>query len=78
MTCYFRHLDDLFAEAGISVSKENRTAIDKAVHRVVGVKYKDCPSAWREVKKRMADKAARAAFVKDLIKTLETQRLIDI
>lgn len=77
MTCYFRHQNDLFEEAGITVTKENRKAIDRAVHEVVGVKYKDCPSAWREVEKRIADKAARAAFVQDLKKTLETQNLID-
>jgi len=25
------------------------------IHNVVGVDYKDCPAAWREVKKRIAE-----------------------
>jgi len=72
MTCYFRHLNELFKEAGITVTKRNRKAIDKAVHKVVGVKYKDCPSAWMEVKKRIReDDAVRAAFIQDLKQILK-------
>jgi len=55
MTCYFRHLKDVFAEAGIEVTSENKREVDKVIHRMVGVKYKNCPSAWKEVKKRIAE-----------------------
>lgn len=55
MTCYFRHLNDVFDKAGVTVTKENKKDIDRAIHNIVGVEYKNCPAAWKEVKKRIAD-----------------------
>jgi hypothetical protein len=55
MTCYFRHLQDVFKKAGIEVTGENKREIDKAIHGIVGVEYKNCPAAWREVKKLIAE-----------------------
>jgi ribosomal protein L17 len=55
VTCYFRHLQEVFRKAGIEVTKENRQEIDKTIHNIVGVAYKNCPAAWREVKKRIAE-----------------------
>jgi len=54
MSCYFRHMKDVFEEAGVEVTKDNKRAIDAAVHKAVGVPYKDCPSAWRAVKQLLA------------------------
>lgn len=53
MTCYFRRLQGIFQKAGIEVTEENKREIDKAIHAIVGVEYKNCPTAWREVKKRI-------------------------
>jgi D-Tyr-tRNAtyr deacylase len=47
-------LQDVFKKAGITVTVENKREIDKAIHAMVGVKYKDCSATWREVKKRIA------------------------
>jgi len=55
MSCYLRHLDEVLNLAGIEVNKENRRKVDEAVHRVAGVKYKSCESAWRQIKKMMAE-----------------------
>jgi len=55
VTCYFRHLRDVFAKAGIDVTSENKKEVDRAIHDMVGVDYKNCPAAWREVKKRIAE-----------------------
>jgi len=55
MTCYFRHLRKVFEKAGIEVTDQNRREIDRIIHGIVGVEYKSCPDAWREVKKRIAD-----------------------
>lgn len=55
MTCYFRHLRDVFVKAGIEVTSENKKEIDRVIHGMVGVAYKNCPSAWREVKKRITE-----------------------
>jgi len=53
MSCYFRHLKDLFAEAGIEVTPGNKKQIDQAVHQFVGVEYKECPATWRKVKEEV-------------------------
>jgi len=55
MTCYFRHLQDVFKKAGINVTSENKREIDRVIHGIAGVEYKNCPAAWREVKKRIAE-----------------------
>jgi len=55
MTCYFRHLKEVFKKAGIEVTSENRREVDMVIHSIVGVEYKNCPSAWREVKKKIAE-----------------------
>lgn len=55
MTCYFRHLNLIFKKAGIDVTSENKREIDRVIHGLVGVQYKDCPVAWREVKKKIAE-----------------------
>lgn len=55
MTCYFRHIQHVFKNVGIEVTKENKRDIDRVIHKIVGVEYKNCPATWREVKKRIAD-----------------------
>jgi len=55
MTCYFRHLQDVFKKAGINVTSENKREIDRVIHGIAGVEYKNCPATWREVKKIIAE-----------------------
>ena len=55
MTCYFRRLREVFQEAGIEITKDNKREIDRIIHGIVGVEYKNCPAAWREVKRRLAE-----------------------
>jgi hypothetical protein len=55
VTCYFRHLQEVFKKAGMSVTSENKQYIDRVIHGIVGVEYKNCPAAWRQVKKRIAE-----------------------
>jgi len=45
----------IFQKAGIEVTGDNKKEIDQLIHKIVGVKYKDCPSTWREVKKGIAE-----------------------
>ena len=70
LTCYFRHLNEVFKKAGIKVTKENRQEIDKAIHNIVGVEYKNCPATWKEVKKRLAED--EKAFVSTLKNAMPT------
>ena len=53
MTCYFRHMKDVFQKAGIAVTKENKKDVDRTIHKIVGVDYKNCSATWKEVKKRI-------------------------
>jgi len=55
MTCYLRHLKEIFRKAEIEVTKEKRQELDRIIHSMVEVEYKSCPKTWREVKKRIAD-----------------------
>ena len=55
MTCYFRHMKDVFSRAGIEVTKENKRELDRAIHAYVGVEYKDCSSTWKAVKVSLAE-----------------------
>ncbi len=65
VTCYFRHMGEVFKKAGIEVTRENRQQIDRIIHGIVGVEYKNCPAAWRQVKQRMAeDEAGFVAMLK--------------
>ena len=66
MTCYFRHLHVIFEKAGIEVTKENKQELDKLIHEIVSVKYKDCPNTGREVKRRIA--ADEEGFIVELKK----------
>jgi hypothetical protein len=55
MTCYFRHLQPIFEKAGIKVTTENKKELDKIIHSIVKVEYKNCPTTWKEVKKLIAE-----------------------
>ena len=55
MTCYFRHIPQILQKAGIEVTGDNKREIDSVIHNIVGVEYKNCPIAWKEVKKRIAE-----------------------
>jgi len=71
MTCYFRHLQHVFKRAGIDVTSENKREIDSTIHVIVGVKYKNCPAAWKGVKKRIAED--EKGFVSELKKALKSK-----
>lgn len=68
MTCYFRHMKAIFDEVGIVVTPENKKDIDRIIHKLVGVTYKDCPSTWKAVKARLA--ANQEIFILELRKGL--------
>jgi len=72
MTCYFRHLQEIFKKTGIAPTKENRRKIDEAIHHIVHVKYKNCPATWKKVKKRIAED--EEGFVSELKEKLAKWR----
>ncbi len=54
----------IFAEIGVDVTPENKKDIDKALHKLLGVEYKNCSASWKEIKKRIADD--ESGFMKSL------------
>ena len=68
MTCYFRHLKNVFNEAGIKVSEDNRRDIDQAIHGIMGVDYKNCSATWKKVKEKLTDD--KDGFISDLKQAL--------
>jgi hypothetical protein len=61
MTCYLRHLQEIFNDAGIEVTKDKKQELDKIIHEIARTKYKNCPVTWKEVKKRIAEDARAQA-----------------
>jgi len=55
MTCYIRHLKTIFEKTGITITKQNRQDINRAIHNIVGIEYKNCSTTWKEVKKRIVE-----------------------
>jgi hypothetical protein len=68
LTCYFRHLRDFFDKAGIKVTDENKRQIDRIIHDIVRVEYKNCSATWKEVKKHIAED--EETFISQLKKAL--------
>lgn len=56
MSCYFRHMKDVLAEAGIVVNPSNRKAVDHALYQIAGVSHDHChcPEVWKILKQRLA------------------------
>ncbi len=66
LTCYFRHLAQVFKKAGIEVTPANRQEIDRIIHNIVGVTYKNCPATWKQVKRHiLEDEASFVSMLKD-------------
>jgi hypothetical protein len=58
----------IFTEIGVEVTKENKRDIDKKIHELLGVDYKNCSSTWKEIKKRITED--ESAFMTSLDGTL--------
>ena len=69
MSCYFRQLKDIFAEAGIEVTPGNKRQIDRAIHQFVGINYKDCPATGRKLKEAVLTNEKKR---RELISKLKT------
>ena len=67
MSCYFRHMKDIFEEAGISINPTNKKQIDQIIHQLVGVKYKNCSTTWKAIKQTfLSNEQNRHEFIQKL------------
>jgi hypothetical protein len=68
MSCYFRHIKDILNEAGVEVTSSNKKRIDRVIHELAGVPYKDCPATWRNLKEQIVGDERKR---KDLVEKLK-------
>jgi len=52
MTCYFRHMNDIFKKIDVEVTQDNEKEIGKKIHEYLGIDYKNCSQTWRIIKER--------------------------
>lgn len=72
MSCYFRHIKDVLDEVGVQITTENKKEMDRILHALAGVEYKNCSPAWKEIKGMVKGSPAdREKFVRKLKKALE-------
>ena len=66
MSCYFRHMPDILKEAGVEVTPSNKKEVDRLIHSIVGVDYKNCSGAWKDVKGQRVEESLRAELIEKL------------
>jgi hypothetical protein len=72
MSCYFRHLQEIFDSAEIEITKDNRKKIDEVIHKLLKVKYRDCPRTWKEIKEKiLMDEKKKKDFADKFKKILD-------
>jgi len=74
MTCYFRHLKQVFEKAGIEVTATNKKDLDRIIHKIVSVDYKNCSDTWTQVKKLISEDEAN--FVSILKNAWENHKAV--
>jgi len=67
MSCYFRHMKDVLDEVGVEITPDNKKEIDRILHGIVDVQYKNCSPAWKKIKEMVkGDPVQRELFVEKL------------
>ncbi len=55
MTCFMRHLNELFEDLGIEQTPENKRKMQRELREIVGVESKRCWDIWKGVKPWLSD-----------------------
>ena len=63
MSCYLRHMTEIFQEAAVEVTKQNRKAIHRHIATIVGDADDTCSSTWRLVKQWRDDPLRRRELI---------------
>lgn len=58
MTCYFRHLAQVFQKSGLIIDVDNRKRVDIIIHEMTGTNYKDCMKVMKALKPLLEDEEA--------------------
>jgi hypothetical protein len=68
MSCYVRHLSDVFKTLGVEDSRDNRKRMDKSIRKILKTD-KPCPEVWKRLKTILADGKKK----KDLVGKLKKE-----
>ena len=68
MSCYTRHLSDIFEKLGVENSKDNRKIMDKSIRKILKTD-KPCPEVWKQLKLILGDDKNK----KDLVGKLKRE-----
>jgi len=68
MSCYFRQMKEVLADAGIVVTPANRKAVDLAFYQIAGVSREGChcPEVWKVLKPRLATEEGVRELAREL------------
>jgi hypothetical protein len=70
-------MKDVLDEIGVEVTPKNKKEVDRIVHELVDVEYKNCSPAWAAIKERIkGDRAAREEFVGKLTRKLRAAGVV--
>jgi len=65
-------MKDVLDEVGVTITPASKKEIDRILHEIVGVPYKDCSSAWKRIKEMVKGSPAdREQFVGKLRNAVE-------
>ena len=70
MSCYTRHLEELFNDIGFPFTKENKKVGDALIRKVLRMSKADCPDVWRKLKTVLADKDKKKSLIEKLKKEI--------
>ncbi len=70
MSCYTHRLKGDLAERGVTLTPENRKAVDAVIREQLGGADERCPEVWSRVKGAREDEAAREALMDAIVEAL--------
>ncbi|MDP2662985.1 MAG: hypothetical protein Q8R28_19900 [Dehalococcoidia bacterium] len=73
MSCYTRHLSDLFAKAGLEPGRQNAKQADLCIQQILGKVGEGCPAVWKEIKSWLASPEKEAELIKGLREAFTSQ-----
>jgi hypothetical protein len=68
MSCYIRHLSEVFETLGLEENKDNRKLMDKSIRKILKTD-KPCPEVWKKLKNILADEKKK----KDLVSKIKKE-----
>jgi len=67
-------MKDVFEEAGVEITERNKKDLDRIIHSLMDVQYKNCSPTWKKVKEDIRqDPKARQRFILGLKEALRAR-----